>query len=638
MNLESSISAAPMRVSVIQRELYQSTVYYASDTEYLKLWKTLGPRNGHPVREKIFVVPEHRLIVVSLQVQELQGNDLFQQGKARISPLRQLEIHQGIRYGLIRMRGASATRAHSCLSSGFGRWQEKYNIFLHRSEPSRNRNGEAANRVISVGGLKVLLLGDDEWESLAHKDNIVGSNFKVKLNSDKIECVTTQGNLRGLIDYLRENYELCNSLDMALAIQALHEYELQINFEESQKLINDLDTDDELRLARSEEYSRMRLARKFTLLAKEVETSIGGSVSLGQAWAELLNELGLDVRQEQSISTLIDSMSERLRLLFDLVPEIAQKDHLIVEAVQNWLKKQSVLPLSLDLRMRVAERQQILAPEDRAQQACRNQLGRKAPIEDVRQQRMLINHQCARVYPGSFRGFYVEELECNSLFRIPPGTQFDFDTRQPKWLDQAKYLQVRWEFQYDIDIEQLGAINALLLIRHHTRTQAKLTEYPSYRYSLQSVKLRDDKVHSEVLDFSLEALNIPICEQVLSPPDKPTIVIKNMAGTKAPLFYHPYILGERGIPIEDLGLHVSTCYRYAFARTVHDPKPKFVNLKNQPLSTSLCSSRHLEMDYKVRKERAGQIIEYLGDVSHFVYVPSSMNLVLEPLDFEVKTK
>lgn len=644
MNLASSRNAAPLRVPVIQREFNQATVYFVSEQNYLKLWGVLGPSQGEPEKFRAFVAPQHRLITVCLFTRELQGVS-YQHGTALLSPLRQLEIHQAIRYGLTRLRGASEARSRACLSAGFERWQDTHGITLRSNAQTNPHSGESAKSIITAGPVQVSLLSEDEWDSMSKTRGITGQTFVIDSTPERIICVTTREQLQTLTEHLREQSKYGNNLQTALAVQALYEHVRREPFTElSQHLLNQY-TNSELGLTElkgAKPGSEIEiLVHRLETLAQEFEEPLGNHVARGRAWKNLLFLFSSHGTDRRLFLASLDNVIEQAWIVLEewqsrAKLKIPTGTSEIKEDIRNWMSNPLIRTLSDEIRGRLRDRIFLPDHQGREARARQNGLGQSSPRPEPIKETQLINHQCSRLSPGPAAGAYLEELRANSLFHIAPDVIPSSNLIKPKQLSGATYLQIKWEFKHTIDIVGVGKVSCLLLIRHHSRTQGKKEEYPGYRYSLDDIKvIHDSTQQSASKNFILDALNIPIVRALPTIPKNPFILNNLSAAPSGPRLFHP-ALGKQSIPLTTLGFHISSCSRYVFGRSIRDPGLKFVDLEHKPLRGNLQNSLGtLFRDRQQCRDAADQLVDYFEQIAHFVHIPSNMNLALEPLDFEL---
>jgi hypothetical protein len=642
MNLNPSRTAPPLRVPVIQRDFNQSTVYFVSERDFKVLWGAIGPAHGDPASVSAFVAPQHRLLVVCLYAQEVQTKE-YQQGKARLSPLRLLEIHQGIRYGLTRLRGASEARALACLSAGFERWQDAHNIQVGVPQSELSPIKAPVDYMLTAGPIEVLVVDKKSWSLISPDSSASPKTYRIQSLSDKIQCVTMHEDIQALLDHLREDPRLRNSIETALAIQALSEHARRKPFTELQNKLVEHFTPQELGLSSiPDTFAFARLAHNLRLLAEEFETPPHDLDAQDKAWLNVLRPFGLQVDQGNLSSDAFVTAIECAQLVIDeanTFPGISIRfeSAIIKERLEQWMRRRpGKYSLSNDIRTRLRDRTFLPEPHERATRAHSNRLGKEAAPSKPMHEIQLINHQTARVSPGPFRDAYAADLRAASIFPIAEDVTPSSNLIAPKRVSGAKYLQLSWEFEHTIELTGLGRATCLLLIRHHSRTQGKKEEYPCYRYTLHQIRIPDDATKQPVSqNLLLEALNIPIVATLPPAANSPFILNSANADADGPRFFHP-ALGRQGIPLSALGLHLSSCSRYVFGRSIRDPGLKFIDLDNKVLRESLPQSLNWRTNEPHRrKEITDQLVDFIENTAHFTYIPSNMNLALEPLDLEL---
>jgi hypothetical protein len=624
----------PRRLHVIQRQFKnaKATVYLASERDYRTLWSAIGPKDADVNLNGAFVSPEHRLIVVRLTTREIPP-DIFKRGCAKLSDLRQEEIHQSIRYGLNRLRGADEVRIKDGVAP---------RIRVERRSaavPSGLLHGDPKSRflMLSAGSVRVYLVDSEAWQrserlasssksSASSKPFITRQVIHPELNTTQLECVTTSTHLAELISDLISEKTLKNDCETAVSVWALSEYVTDCSRSALTKALE----------CRAASNGVNRQGVDLHLIAKNLVslTELQNSKSppareaQGRIWSNILSKLS-----PNSLTDIDQTLAKAGWIL-----EVAKQRHsdlqcdpkVIKELVAIQLDDRTARPIPPELITRLEDRH-LYNPHKRILIAQKNGLQQSAPSgSPVDRRKSLINHQRGRLEPGPGKDLFIEEIRDNSLISIDKTWPVTDKLQQPWQLPGATYLHVLFTCtNFAIDLIDVGKITALCEIRFHSRTQASLEELPSYRYTLKC---------QSPLPHSLELLGIRVANTP-SNGSHPCVYVSTTPGVGF-VFWHPNFqgLGLTGVPIGDLGLYVSRCQQFVFGCSYYSGKHLIFTDRNaNALSTVLPRTLGMlqsKLNNRQRTETADQLTKYFRNICHDSYIPSNMNIALESLDIE----
>lgn len=622
----------PTRLPIIHKQFNKATVYYASERDYQTLWEAIGPKNADVDLNGAFVSPEHRLIVIRLITREIPP-DTYKRGCAKLSDLRQEEIHQSIRYGLNRLRGADEVKAQEGVSP---------RIHVERRSaavPSGLLHGDPKSRflMLSAGSVRVYVVDSETWKRSERTANSSQSSassepFIIRQvtppgsDANQLECVTTSTHFSALIRHLISENDQKNDRETAVSVWALAKYATDCSRSALTKAL-------ECRAAGngvSRQGVDLHFIAKNLVSLAELQNSETPPAreAQGRIWFNILLKLS------PNGPTNIDETLAKAGWIL----EVAKQRHSDLQCDPEVIKKLVALeqndriarPIPPELITRLDDRKPH-KPHQRLLIAERNGLHKRAPVRSPKSLlKSLINHQRGRVEPGPAKDLFIKEIRDNSLIPIDTTWGERIEEKQPWDLPGATYLQVKFtKTNFAVDLIDLGLITAVCEIRWHSRTQTSLEEHPSYRYTLE---------RRAPLGLRLELLGIRVVDRPT--PQSPPCVYPDPAQPMNFLFWHPnfHHLGLRGVPIGDLGLYVSRCQQFVFGRSFDEGrKLVFADRHGNALSTALpetLRNREPQLQNYQRVQTAKQLAEYFKNICHDSHIPARMNIALESLDIE----
>jgi hypothetical protein len=470
---------APERARVIQRDLRQATVYFASEHEYLKMWKAFGmPENLHQTH-RAFVIPEDRVIVVALLPQE-SPPDLYNKGEARLSSLRELEIHQSIRYGVARLRGLRENRAREILSVGMERWIEESvrspspipahptTCFACLPEFTWEHIGEAntpnfwAERITAVP-YEIYLVGSKVWGAIQKNQRGTTLPYLLHKCGSVVQCVTTLEGLSVATQALFHNTQALQDEKSAAAVWTLSTYASHRLKLRIQEVVNEVACSDTDKTLLSEGIQWLIQLRGDTPLHPSSEAHL---------WTMCLNAL-----QDPSGTPNVEKLSEILEYCneldhaVNLPTDTRRKDHPAYTAPPET----PALPTEREEALhRVHGRRPVMTPSERETVARTNKIDVASPNGNTPRAVQLVNDQRIRIVTAVDRKLYEDDVRIHSIIPIPATTRAKWEPgNESARLKGARYCQMQFLIHnYEITLVDGSRLSGSALVRHHGRTQA----------------------------------------------------------------------------------------------------------------------------------------------------------------------